>query len=183
LRELQGLARRSPGNLNYGSPGVGTPPHLAAEWFAKLADVNLTHIPYRGSPAAIVGLLANDVQIYVSILSAVEGHLKAEKLKALAVAAPNRLGALPDVPTTAESGFPALVTGTWWALFAPNGTDKKIVDRLATEVRAALADSALSNRFRDMGMSTGGERPEELAARISTEAGSWGKLIQTFGLQ
>lgn len=183
LRELQGLARSSPGKLNYGSPGVGTPPHLAAEWFAKLADVKLTHIPYRGSPAAIVGLLANDVQIYVSILSAVEGHLKAEKLKALAVAAPNRLGALPDAPTTAESGFPALVTGTWWALFAPKGTDKRIVDRLATEVRAALADSALSNRFRDMGMSTGGERPEELAARISGEAGSWGKLIQTFGLQ
>src|SRR3954463_5792836 len=73
LRELQALARSSPGKLNYGSPGMGTPPHLAAEWFAKLADVKLTHIPYRGSPAAIVGLLANDVQIYVSILSAVEG--------------------------------------------------------------------------------------------------------------
>jgi len=183
LRELQALARNSPGKLNFSSPGTGTPPHLAAEWFAKLADIKLSHIPYRGSPAAIVGLLSNDVQIYVSILSAVEGHVKADKLKALAVAAPSRLSSLPNVPTTAESGFPALVTGTWWALFAPRGTDKKIVDRLATEVRAALADSAVSNRFREMGMSTGGERPQELADRIAVEASSWEKVVQSIGLE
>jgi tripartite-type tricarboxylate transporter receptor subunit TctC len=183
LRELQALARNSPGKLNFSSPGAGTPPHLAAEWFAKLADVKLTHIPYRGSPAAILSLLSNDVQIYFSILSAVEGHLKADKLKALAVAAPSRLGALPDVPTTGESGFPELVTGTWWAVFAPKGTDKKIVDRLATEVRAALADATVTTRFREMGMSAGGERPQELATRIGAEAGSWGKVVQSIGLQ
>ncbi len=90
---------------------------------------------------------------------------------------------LPNVPTTAESGFPALVTGTWWAVFAPKGTDKKIVDRLATEVRAALADSTVSSRFREMGMSIGGERPQELAARIEAEAGSWGKVVQSIGLE
>jgi tripartite-type tricarboxylate transporter receptor subunit TctC len=183
LRELQELARNSPGKLNFSSPGAGTPPHLAAEWFAKLADIKLNHIPYRGSPAAIVGLLSNDVQIYFSILSAVEGHIKADKVKALAVAAPNRLSSLPNVPTTAESGFPALVTGTWWAIFAPKGTDKKIVDRLATEVRAALADATVSNRYREMGMSTGGEQPQELAARIAAEAGSWGKVVQSIGLE
>src|SRR5215207_2089047 len=179
LRELQAVARSNPDKLNFSSPGAGTPPHLAVEWFGKLADVKLTHIPYRGSPAAILALLSNDVQIYVSILSAVEGHLKSEKLKALAVAAPTRLGSLPDVPTTAESGFPELVMGTWWALFAPKGTDKQIVDRLATEVRAALADAAVVNRFREMGMSVGGERPQDLAARIAAEAGSWEKVVQS----
>jgi tripartite-type tricarboxylate transporter receptor subunit TctC len=183
LRELQAVARSNPDKLNFSSPGAGTPPHLAVEWFGKLADVKLTHIPYRGSPAAILALLSNDVQIYVSILSAVEGHLKSEKLKALAVAAPTRLGSLPDVPTTAESGFPELVMGTWWALFAPKGTDKQIVDRLATEVRAALADAAVVNRFREMGMSVGGERPQDLAARIAAEAGSWEKVVQSIGLQ
>jgi tripartite-type tricarboxylate transporter receptor subunit TctC len=183
LRELQAVARSNPDKLNFSSPGAGTPPHLAVEWFGKLADVKLTHIPYRGSPAAILALLSNDVQIYVSILSAVEGHLKSEKLKALAVAAPTRLSSLPDVPTTAESGFPELVMGTWWALFAPKGTDKQIVDRLATEVRAALADAAVVNRFREMGMSVGGERPQDLAARIAAEAGSWEKVVQSIGLQ
>lgn len=183
LRELQALARNNPGKLNFSSPGAGTPPHLAAEWFAKLADVKLTHIPYRGSPAAILALLSGDVQLYVSIFSAIEGHVKSDKLKALAVAAPSRLTSLPNVPTTAESGFPELVTGTWWALFAPKGTDKKIVDHLATEVRAALADTAISNRFREMGMSVGGERPQDLAARIAAEAGSWGKVVQSIGLQ
>jgi tripartite-type tricarboxylate transporter receptor subunit TctC len=183
LRELQALARSKPGTLNFGSPGSGTPPHLAAEWFAKLADVKLAHIPYRGSPAAIVGLLSNDVQIYFSILSAVEGHLKAGTLKPLAVAASSRLNSLPDVPTTAESGFPELVTGTWWGIFAPRGTDKKIVDRLASDVRAALADSTVSNRFREMGMTPGAEQSQELAQRISTEARSWGKIIQGLGLE
>jgi tripartite-type tricarboxylate transporter receptor subunit TctC len=183
LRELQALARKSPGKLNFSSPGAGTPPHLAAEWFAKLADVKLTHIPYRGSPAAILALLSGDVQLYVSIFSAIEGHVKSGKLTALAVAAPQRLSSLPDLPTTAESGFPQLVTGTWWALFAPKGTDKKIVDRLAREVRAALADSAVSNRFREMGMSIGGERPEDLAKRIVGEAGSWGKVVQSVNLE
>jgi len=183
LRELQALARKSPGKLNFGSPGVGTPPHLAAEWFAKMADIKLTHIPYRGSPAAIVGLLSNDIQIYFSILSAIEGHVKAGKIKPLAVAAPLRLSALPDLPTTAESGFPDLVTGTWWAMFAPKGTDKKIVDRLATEIRSSFSENEVSKRFRELGMTTGGVRPAELAERIRTEAGSWGKLIQSIGLQ
>jgi tripartite-type tricarboxylate transporter receptor subunit TctC len=183
LRELQALARSKPGQLNFGSPGSGTPPHLAAEWFARLANVKLSHIPYRGSPAAIVGLLSNDVQIYVSVLSAVEGYIRSDKVKALAVAAPSRLGALPDVPTTAESGFPDLITGTWWGLFAPKGTDRKIVDRLAREVAAALKDPAVSTRFREMGMNTGSDGPEQLAARITREADSWGKLIQSFGLQ
>ena len=183
LRELQALARNSPGKLNFSSPGSGTPPHLAAEWFAKLADVKLTHIPYRGSPAAVLALLSNDVQIYFSVLSAIEGHVRSGKLKPLAVAAPSRLGTLPDIPTTAESGFPELVTGSWWALFAPKGSDKKIIDQLATEVRAALADPAVINRFREMGISPGGERPQELAARIVAEAGSWGNVIRSIGLQ
>jgi tripartite-type tricarboxylate transporter receptor subunit TctC len=182
LRELQALARKSPGKLNFGSPGLGTPPHLAAEWFAKMADIKLTHIPYRGSPAAIIGLLSNDIQIYFSILSAIEGHVRGGKIKPLAVAAPLRLSAMPDLPTTAEGGFPELVTGTWWAMFAPKGTDKKIVDRLAAEIRTSLAESEVSTRFHELGMTTGGVRPEELAARIKTEAGAWGKLIQSMGL-
>jgi tripartite-type tricarboxylate transporter receptor subunit TctC len=183
LRELQALARQNPGKLNFGSPGSGTPPHLAGAWFAKLADVNLVHIPYKGSPAAVMGLLSNDVQVYFSVLSAIEGHLRAGKLKALAVAAPKRLATFPDVPTTAESGFPDLLTGTWWGLMAPKGTGSKIVDRLGSEVRAALANPAVVDRFAQLGMVTGGQSPSEVDTRIKKEAASWKSVIEGIGLK
>jgi tripartite-type tricarboxylate transporter receptor subunit TctC len=183
LREFQALARSKSEKLNFSSPGAGTPPHLAAEWFAKLAGIQLSHIPYRGSPPAITALLAGDVHVYFSILSAVDGQIKAGKLTALAVAGTRRLDALPDVPTTAESGFPELITGTWWAMFAPKGTGTAIIERLTNEINAALADSTVSKRYHEMGMTTGGERPQELAKRIGTEADHWGKVVQSIGLQ
>ncbi|MGD9919929.1 MAG: Bug family tripartite tricarboxylate transporter substrate binding protein, partial [Pseudorhodoplanes sp.] len=108
LKELQELARKERGKINYGSPGTGTPPHLAAAAFAKLADIEMVHVPYRGSPAVIQGLLTGDIQLYFSVVSAVMGQLDSGKLKALAVAAPQRLDVLPEVPTTAEQGFPEL---------------------------------------------------------------------------
>jgi tripartite-type tricarboxylate transporter receptor subunit TctC len=183
LRELQALAQKNPGKLNFGSPGSGTPPHLAGAWFSKLADVNIVHIPYKGSPAAVMGLLSNDVQVYFSVLSAIEGHLQSGKLKALAVAAPKRLAALPDVPTTAESGFPELLTGTWWTLMAPKGTDGKIIDRLATEVRTALINRVVIERFNQLGMVTGTESRGEVDARIRKEAASWKSVIEGIGLK
>jgi tripartite-type tricarboxylate transporter receptor subunit TctC len=183
LRELQQYAKSNPGKLNYSSPNSGTPPHLAGELFAKLADVNITHIPYKGSPAAVVALLSNDVQMYFSVLSAVEGNLKAGKMKALAVASTRRLAAMPALPTSAEAGFPELLTGTWWGLVAPKGIDAKIVERLAADVRAVLADPAMAGRFAELGMIPGGQSPAEFNAQIQSEAAKWKKVIETIGLR
>lgn len=183
LRELQQYAKANPGKLNYGSPNSGTPPHLAGELFTKLADISITHIPYKGSPAAVVALLANEVQVYFSVLSAIESNLKAGKLKALAVASARRLPSLPNLPTSAESGFPDLLTGTWWGLVAPRGIDAKIIDKLASDVRATLADPALANRFAELGMIPGGQSPAEFNTQIQTEAARWKKVIETIGMR
>jgi len=183
LRELQRYAKNRPGKLNFSSPGSGTMPHLAGELFANLAGIDIVHVPFKGSPAAALALLSNDVQIYFSVLSAVEGNLRSGKVKALAVASSKRLAALPDLPTTSESGFPELLTGTWWGLAAPKGTDSKIIDRIAREVRAALSSPEMLNRFVERSMLPGGESQVEFAARIQLEAARWKKVIETIGLR
>jgi len=183
LRELQQYAKNRPGKLNFSSPGSGTMPHLAGELFAHLAGIDIVHVPFKGSPAAALALLSNDVQIYFSVLSAVEGNLNSGKLKALAVASLKRLTALPDLPTTSESGFPELITGTWWGLAAPKGTDSKIIDRIASDVRAALSSPGMLHRFAERSMVPGGETPVEFAARIHSEAAKWKKVIETIGLR
>jgi tripartite-type tricarboxylate transporter receptor subunit TctC len=113
LQELIAHAKAHPGKLNFGSPGNATPPHLAAELLARLADVKIVHIPFKGAAAAVQSLLANDIQLYFTALTPIAGHLRAGKLRALAVGAPSRLESIPDVPTTAEAGQPELLTGNW----------------------------------------------------------------------
>ena len=169
LRQLQTYAKSHPGKLNFSSPGSGTAPHLSGMVFADLAGIDIVHVPYKGSAPAALALLTGEAHIYFSVLSAVEGHLRSGHAKALAVASPKRLAAFPDVPTTAESGFPELLTGTWWGLAAPKGTDPKIVDRLAAEIRAALADPAVSSRLAAIGMLPGGQSPVEFTSKIQTE--------------
>lgn len=169
LRQLQTYAKSHPGELNFSSPGSGTAPHLAGVVFADLAGIDIVHIPYKASSAAALALLTGEAHIYFSVLSAVEGHLRSGHAKALAVASPKRLAAFPDVPTTAESGFPELLTGTWWGLAAPKGTDPKIVDRLAAEIRATLSEPAVSSRLATIGMLPGGLSPVEFTSKIQTE--------------
>ena len=135
------------------------------------------------TPPAVLALLANDTQLYFSVMRAVEGNLRSGKLKALAVASAERLGALPDVPTTSEAGFPGLQRGNWWGLAAPRGTDQKIIDRLAGEVRAALADPAVASRYAGLGMFRGGQSPAEFAAQLQAEAAKWKRVIETAGLR
>ena len=135
------------------------------------------------TPPAVLALLANDTQLYFSVMRAVEGNLRSGKLKALAVASAERLSALPDVPTTSEAGFPGLQRGNWWGLAAPRGTDQKIIDRLAGEVRAALADPAVASRYAGLGMFRGGQSPAEFAAQLQAEAAKWKRVIETAGLR
>src|SRR6185436_14802437 len=152
----------NPGKLNFGSPGEATPPHLAAELFATLANVRMVHVPYKGAALAVQALLAGDVQMYFTAISAIAPHIKSGKVRALAVGGPRRLEAISDVPTTAEAGYPALLTGNWWLMAAPRGTDNAIVERLAAEVRQATADAGVQKRFVEFGMVRGTLSPQEL---------------------
>ena len=183
LAQLQADARSHPGKFNFGSPGAGTPPHLAAELFAQLAGVQLVHVPFKGSPAAVLALLSDEVQLYFTTLSSVEGNLHSGKLRALAVASRTRLAALPDRPDAAEAGFPGLLTGNWWGLAAPRGIDPRIVERLAAEVHAVMAEPAVQKRYAALGMNVGGQSPAEFSAQMREEALRWKRVLDTAGIK
>jgi tripartite-type tricarboxylate transporter receptor subunit TctC len=178
LKELSALAAQSPGKMAFASPGVGTPPHLAAELYKQLAGIDLIHVPYRGSPPAVQGLLGGETQIYITAFSSVAGNVNAGKLKALAVASPQGLSILPSVPSTAQQGLPELVTGNWWGLSAPNGTDEKIIKKLGDAIREILADPAVRQKYAEIGVSAVGNSPAEFAAQINQEAAVWKKVIE-----
>lgn len=180
LAELTAYAKKNPGKLNYGTPGSGTPPHLIGALYAQSAGIELVHVPYRGSPPAVQALLAGDVQIFFASagISTVAGHIASGKLKPLAVAAPQRLPALPQVQTTAEQGLPDLVAGNWWGLAAPVGTDPAIVQKLADAVKAAVAKPEIARQFEKLGLTAVGNSPAEFGAQIRREAAVWKGIIE-----
>lgn len=183
LSDLTAEAKKNPGKLNFGSPGNGTPPHLAAELYSQLANVQLTHVPYRGSPPAVQALMAGEIQLYVTALSSVAGHVASGRLRAIAVADGERLSMLPSVPTTAEQGLPGLVTGNWWGLAAPVGTDPQIIDKFSRALREVLKDPAIRKQYTDIGVTPIGSTPAEFAARIRQEAQAWKAVIDKANIQ
>ncbi|MDB5891366.1 MAG: tripartite tricarboxylate transporter substrate binding protein [Polaromonas sp.] len=140
LKELVVYAKANPGKLNYASYGSGSQPHLAMEMLKSQAGVDIVHVPYKGIPQAVPAVLANEVQMTFSGAASSQAHLKAGKLKALAVGGKNRMPLLPDVPTFSESGFPDVPSNAWFGLFAPAGTPRAIVLKLHAEVTRILKD-------------------------------------------
>jgi tripartite-type tricarboxylate transporter receptor subunit TctC len=177
LRQFQAYAKSNPGKLNYSSSGVGTAPHLSGAMFADLAGIDMVHVPYKGAAQAVLALMSREVHITFYSMSAVEGQLRAGTVKPLAVAASRRLAALPDVPTMAESGFAEPLLGAWWGMAAPKATDPRIVDRLASDIRAALSDAGVIARFAALGMLPGGQTPAELTARMQAESAQLKKTL------
>jgi tripartite-type tricarboxylate transporter receptor subunit TctC len=183
LAELTALAKKESGKLAFASPGNGTPPHLAAELYKQLAGVDLIHVPYRGSAPAVQGLLGGDTHIYMTALSSVAGNISAGKLKAIAVAGPQRLSVLPNVATTAQQGIPEMITGNWWGLSAPLGTDHKIIQKLAEAIQTVLNDPTVKQKYFELGVSPVGSSPSEFATQIAQEASIWKKVIARSGIQ
>lgn len=185
LTELTAYAKKHPGKLNYGTPGSGTAPHLIGALYAQSAGIELVHVPYRGSPPAVQALLAGDVQIFFASagISTVAGHIASGKLKPLAVAAPRRMPALPQVATTAEQGLPDMVAGNWWGLAAPVGTDPAIVRKLADAVKAAIAKPEIAQQFEKLGLTGVGNSSEEFAGQIQREATVWKGIIEKAGIK
>ena len=184
LKEFIAHARANPGKLNYASPSPGTLPHLAMEILARTAGLNLVHVPYKGGAPATSALLANDVQAMLIGYATTAGHVRAGKVRPLAVASGQRLVALPDVPTLAEAGFPELqaaVPGNWWGMVAPEGTPPAIVQRLAGEIRSALADPATQKKYQDLGLTPVGSTPEEFAAALPDQARKWQAVLRAMG--
>jgi tripartite-type tricarboxylate transporter receptor subunit TctC len=183
LKDFVAQARSNQGKFNFGSPGAGSPTHLAGVSFSQLAGNNMVHIAYRGTPPLVMAMMAGEVQLAFPTLTPVGAQLRSGKLKALAVMGNQRSAELPGVPTAAEAGFPEMVFGNWWVMAAPKGTDPKIVARLNAEVRAALADPAIKTRLAEIGHVTLNMSPAESAAFIRSESVRYKTLIERNGIK
>lgn len=186
LKEFIENAKVSPGKVNFGSPGSATPPHLAAELMARTAGISVVHIPYKGGNAAATALIANEVQFMLIAHASLRGQIAGGLVRPIAVAANQRLEGLPNVPTFAEAGYPALqreMPRSWWGVMAPKGTPEAIVNRLANDFRHAMAAPEAQSRLRETGLVPVGSSPAEFAAGLPEEARNWGALIKSIGLK
>jgi tripartite-type tricarboxylate transporter receptor subunit TctC len=177
LQALVELAKATPGAMNYGSPGAGSSAHLMMELFQRVAGIKLQHIAYRGGQPAITDALGGHIPLLAVNLPEVIGQAQSGALKILGVPSTVRNPLLPEALTIAEQGYPGFDASTWWALFAPVGTPSAIVDRLNAEVRIALANPGLREKFRLLGGVPKSSSPKELADFITNERERWTKII------
>jgi tripartite-type tricarboxylate transporter receptor subunit TctC len=177
LAEFVVYARAHRGKLNYGSPGNSSINNLVVENLKQITGIELTHIPYRGSPPATLAALANEIQLYAIGLAAVSGHLKDGKLTALAVTTKDRLGALPEVPTVIEAGFPGLVMSNWWAMAVPAQTPEPVVGLLNQAVVEALNDARVVEQFATLGMHVPTQTREQFISSLGPEAEMWSQVV------
>ena len=178
MRELVELARANPGKLNFSSSGVGATQHLAGELFNLVTGVKTVHVPYKGSAAAMGDLIAGAVSMSFDTTASSIGNIRAGKLKALAVAAPKRAPALPDVPTTAEAGYPGVEMITWYGLFGPANMPRPLTEKWQQDVARALALPDIKERVAGLAGEPGGYPPEQFAAYIRDQYARMGKLVK-----
>ena len=178
VREFMALAKSTPGGLFFGSPGHGTTGHLGMELFMHATGLKLQHVPYKSAAEAVQAALAGQTQAMFDNPPTVMAQIKAGGLRALGVAATNRLPQLPDVPTIAESGVPGFEASSWFGLVVAARTPRALVERLATETAKALGDQEMQARFGALGARLVGDTPEEFAKRIAAERARWREVIR-----
>ena len=181
VRELIALAKAKRGQLNYASPGSGTPPHLAAELFKLLAGVDFVHVPYKGNAQALTDLIAGQVSLSFPVIPAVLQHVSGGRLRALAVTSAQRTGIMPELPTISESGLPGYESISWYALVLPAGAPSDIVTRLYQDTAKALQMPDVREKLAAQGLDAVGSRPEQLAAALRTEIAKWAKVVKASG--
>jgi tripartite-type tricarboxylate transporter receptor subunit TctC len=181
--ELIGLAKKEPGKLNYASAGPGSGIHLAAELFASMADVKLTHVPYKGSGPALNDLLGGHVQIYFSSLPPAVGMRAEGKVRALAVTGPQRSHVFPDLPTVAEAALPGYEAVLHYGIAAPAGTPHAVVGKLNSALRAALASEETKAVLIATGADPMPSTPEEYAVDIDREETRWSRIVRQIGVK
>jgi len=183
LKEVVGLLKASPGKYRYATAGNGSPPHLAAELFKLKTGVDLLHVPYKGTGAAVPELLAGQVHFMIDGPPPFLGHVKAGKLRALAAANAKRLAQLPDVPTFAESGVSGMEAGLWYGMLAPKGTPRDIINRLNAAINKALQQPDVRERFAASSVETVGGTPQEFGSYVASEIKRWGQVARAAGIR
>ncbi|MEI7875338.1 MAG: tripartite tricarboxylate transporter substrate binding protein [Alphaproteobacteria bacterium] len=183
LKELIDKAKAEPGKLNFGSAGNGTTTHLAVVLLEQAAKIKLAHVPYKGAAPAVQDLVAGQIDGLVDNPPLVLGHIKSGTLTALAWAAPQRMAILPDVPTAAEAGLPGFEASSWFALVAPAGTPKEIVDRLNLETVKILKDQKMVELFAGRGVRLVADSVASFTAFIPPERARWAEIVKASGVK
>jgi len=183
LAALIADAKANPGKLTYGSAGNGTSGHLTGELFKSAAGIDALHVPYKGGAPAITDLLGERLSFMPINPLEVLPHLKAQKLRALAVASERRAPYLPDVPTATEAGLRGFDATVWWGLVAPAKTPSVVVGRLSEEVNAALHDASVAKRLEDLGVVITPQTPEQFGRFIAAQTELWSRVVRTAGIR
>jgi tripartite-type tricarboxylate transporter receptor subunit TctC len=177
------LVRANPGKLNFGSAGIGTTQQFAGELMKQTAGLDITHVPYRTTPAAVTGLRAKDVELLFELVQPVYGQIQAGDLKAIAVTSPERNPILPDVPTFAEAGMPGFDVTSWYGLSFPAGTPPAIVQKTNKAMQELLARESVGKQLLNMGARVRGSTADELQAHIAAEIAKWNGVRQKAGIE
>jgi tripartite-type tricarboxylate transporter receptor subunit TctC len=183
VRELIDLMKAKPGQLNYGSGGVGGSPHLAIELFQSMAGVSATNIPYKGVAPALIDTVSGQVQLMMAGIPGAIGHVKGNRLRALAVSGSKRSPALPDLPTIAEAGLPGYEYTTWYGMLVPAGTPKTMIAKLNQGAARTLGNPELRDKLAQQGVEAESSTPEHFAATVKQEIARWGKIIKAAGIR
>ncbi len=180
VADLVSYAKANPGKLNYGSSGNGSSHHLAGQMFASMAGVNMVHVPYKGTAAAITDLLAGQIQLTFDTLPSAMPHVKAGKLKPLAVTSAQRYPALPNLPTVADT-LPGYEIGSWYGVLAPAGTPRDVVKKLSDDVAAVVRRPEMQEKLLAQGAKPVGSTSEQFAAHIQSELKKWSTVVKESG--
>jgi tripartite-type tricarboxylate transporter receptor subunit TctC len=183
LAEFIEYARANPGKLDYGSAGNGSPPHLAMDRFARLAGLQMVHVPYKGVGQALPDLVAGRLQMMSMSFGSARPYLKSGTLRALAAGAKHRLAGLPEVPTAAEAGLPAWEMSAWFGIFAPRDTSPEIVRLLNSKLQAVLDEPASRQRLLELGAEPLGGSESAFAERVRADYRLWGQEVRESGIR
>jgi len=178
MKDLVAHAKANPGKVTFASQGNGSTGHIVGEQFKEVADVNIVHVPYRGGAPAVQDLIAGHVTMMFDVLTLAVPQVKGGKVKALAVAAPERVALLPDVPTVAEAGFPQLESGPWFGFFVPANTPKPVVDWLYAEAKKAFSAPDVKAQWEKQGLTAALATPEDTKKFVDGEYKRWGDVIK-----
>lgn len=184
IKELIALAKRRPGELNFGSPGAGSANRMEMEGFMIEAKLKMVHIPYKGGAGpAVIGLISGETQLMFTTLSSSINFIKTGKLRGLAVVAPQRVDAVKDIPTMAEQGFPSMTVGSWQGLLAPTGTPKPVIDKLYAAIIKVMAMPDVKDRLATGGVSVvTSKSPQDFHEFMKKDTERWAKIVKATGI-
>jgi tripartite-type tricarboxylate transporter receptor subunit TctC len=183
VQDLVKLAKSKPGRINYGSSGSGTSVHLSMELFKTMTGTFMTHIAYKGSAPVVTDLIGGQVDVMFDNIPNVIQHVKAGRMKALAVSGAKRSFIAPEVPTVIEAGVPGYDVSVWFGVLAPAGTPRDIITRLNTEIVRIIGTTEVTERFRNQGVDPRPGTPEQFGELIRSEVPRWAKVIKDAGIK